>query len=65
LSVDGARTWFDSNITPHYHFHNVDTGTLMDVPVPEVAFARLPQPPPGTELAGIDLVIRLRRVAAP
>jgi Fur family transcriptional regulator, iron response regulator len=61
LSVDGARSWFDSNIAPHYHFHDVDTGALMDVPVPEVAFSRLPAPPPGMELAGIDLVIRLRK----
>ena len=63
LSVDGARTWFDSNVTPHYHFHDVDTGALVDVPVPDVQFARLPDLPPGTELAGIDLVIRLRKVS--
>jgi Fur family transcriptional regulator, iron response regulator len=61
LSVDGARSWFDSNIEPHYHFHDVDSGALMDVPVPEVAFSRLPDPPPGMEMAGIDLVIRLRK----
>ena len=61
LSVDGARSWFDSNIEPHYHFHDVDTGALVDVPVPEVAFSRLPHPPPGMVLAGIDLVIRLRK----
>ncbi|HTY49144.1 MAG TPA: Fur family transcriptional regulator [Steroidobacteraceae bacterium] len=61
LSVDGARSWFDSNVAPHYHFHDVDTGALVDVPVPEVAFSRLPAPPPGMELAGIDLVIRLRK----
>ena len=30
LSVDGARTWFDSNVAPHYHFHDLDTGALMD-----------------------------------
>jgi Fur family transcriptional regulator, iron response regulator len=61
LSVDGARSWFDSNVDPHYHFHDLATGALIDVPVPAVQFSRLPPPPPGTEVAGIDLVIRLRK----
>jgi Fur family iron response transcriptional regulator len=61
LSVDGARSWFDSNTAPHYHFHDLDTGALQDVPVPEVQFARLPPLPDGMELAGIDLVIRVRK----
>jgi Fur family transcriptional regulator, iron response regulator len=61
LSVDGARAWFDSNVDPHYHFHDLTTGALIDVPVPEVEFSRLPEPPAGTEVAGIDLVIRLRK----
>lgn len=61
LSVDGARAWFDSNVDPHYHFHDLDSGTLIDVPIPAVAFSRLPEPPPGTEVAGIELVIRLRK----
>ncbi|TLY65702.1 MAG: transcriptional repressor [Gammaproteobacteria bacterium] len=61
LSVDGSRAWFDSNVEPHYHFHDLESGALIDVPVPAVAFSRLPAPPPGTEVAGIDLVIRLRK----
>jgi len=61
LCVDGTRAWFDSNVGPHYHFHCLSTGALIDVPVPEVAFSRLPAAPPGTEVAGIDLVIRLRK----
>ena len=61
LTVDGTRCWFDSNVEPHYHFHDESTGTVHDVPLPDVAFSRLPQPPPGMEVAGIDLVIRLRK----
>jgi Fur family transcriptional regulator, iron response regulator len=61
LCVDGTRAWFDSNVDAHYHFHDTETGSLTDVAVPEVEFSRLPSPPPGMEVAGIDLVIRLRR----
>ena len=64
LSVDGTRACFDSNVDAHYHFHDAASGTLIDVPVPEVEFSRLPPAPPGTEVAGIDLVIRLRKKAS-
>jgi Fur family iron response transcriptional regulator len=63
LSVDGSRAWFDSNVDAHYHFHDMTSGALIDVPVPDVEFSRLPPPPPGTEVAGIDVVIRLRKKA--
>ena len=33
LSVDGSRAWFDSNVEEHYHFHDLSSGALIDVPV--------------------------------
>ena len=53
LSVGNDRCWFDSNTDAHYHFHDLDTGALLDV--------ALREPPPGMQVDGIDLVIRLRR----
>jgi Fur family iron response transcriptional regulator len=64
LSVGSDRWWFDSNTDAHYHFHDLDTGALMDVSVRDVEFQRLPEPPPGMQVDGIDLVIRLRRKQA-
>lgn len=61
LNMDGSHTWFDSNVEPHFHFQDEASGALTDVALPEVAFARLPSPPPGMEFAGIDVVIRLRK----
>ncbi|MGH8262707.1 MAG: Fur family transcriptional regulator [Steroidobacterales bacterium] len=61
INVDPARTCFDSNTGAHYHFHNVDTGELTDVAVPAIEFSRLPSLPAGTELAGVDVVIRVKR----
>jgi Fur family iron response transcriptional regulator len=61
LSVDGDCAWFDSNVGPHYHFQDEHTGLLQDVELHDVQFSRLPEPPAGMEVAGIDLVIRLRR----
>lgn len=64
LLVDGSRSWFDSNVDSHYHFHDMESGALIDVAVPDVEFARLPPPPPGMEVAGIDIVIRVRKTRA-
>jgi len=61
LSVNGDCAWFDSNVGPHYHFQDEQSGALQDVAVQDVHFSRLPAPPPGMEVAGIDVVIRLRR----
>ena len=61
LSVGSDRCWFDSNTDAHYHFHDVETGALMDLSLRDVEFQRLPEPPPGMQVEGIDLVIRLRR----
>ena len=61
LSVGSDRCWFDSNTEAHYHFHDLDSGALMDVSLSDVEFQRLPEPPPGMQVDGIDLVIRLRR----
>ncbi len=63
LSVGNDRCWFDSNVDAHYHFHDLDSGALMDVALRDVEFQKLPEPPPGMQVDGIDLVIRLRRKA--
>ena len=61
LSVGSDRCWFDSNTDAHYHFHDLDSGALMDVALRDVEFQRLPEPPAGMQVDGIELVIRLRR----
>ncbi|MEZ5499274.1 MAG: Fur family transcriptional regulator [Steroidobacteraceae bacterium] len=61
LCVDGTRTYFDSNTQSHYHFHDPATARLIDFPLEAIEFSRLPPLPDGTEIAGIDVVIRLRR----
>lgn len=58
--VDPGRVYYDSTVTEHHHFFNTSTGELMDVPAGAIDFARFPDAPEGTELAGVDVVIRLR-----
>jgi len=64
MSVGSDRCWFDSNTDAHYHFHDVETGALTDVALRDVEFQRLPEPPAGMQVDGIELVIKLRRKQA-
>ena len=61
IYVDPERCVYDSTMSPHHHFQNLDTGEMIDIRPDELAFAKLPPLPPGTEIADVEVVIRLRR----
>ena len=61
ITVDGTRSYFDTNVSDHAHFYWEDEGRLSDAPQGSVAFERLPEPPAGAEVAKVDVVIRLRK----
>lgn len=58
--VDPNRTFYDSNTDPHYHLYHEDCGTLTDVYADCLRSDALPELPEGTELAGVDVIIRVR-----
>ncbi len=61
INLGGDHTVYDSTSTPHHHFHNVDTGELVDIRPEQIDLQRLPPLPEGTEAAGVDVVIRVRQ----
>ena len=61
LSVEGQRTYFDTNTSDHHHYYLEESNEVMDVPVGSVTVDNLPEPPPGMEIANVDIVIRLRK----
>lgn len=61
VTVDGSRSYFDTRIDDHPHFYWEDTAELTDAPADDLEIARLPAAPEGTEVARVDVVIRLRR----
>ncbi|SFB08222.1 Fur family transcriptional regulator, iron response regulator [Poseidonocella pacifica] len=61
VTVDGSRSYFDTNTHDHPHFFWEDDGHLSDAPSEDLQIARLPDAPEGAEIASVDVVIRLRR----
>lgn len=58
--VDPARVFYDPTTHAHHHFYNTDTGELEDIAPEQVKFSQLPEPPEGTEHAGVEVVVRVR-----
>lgn len=60
IIVDPTKVFYDSNVSEHHHFYNIDTGELSDVPLTAVRMEQLPEPPEGMVTEGIDVIIRVR-----
>jgi Fur family iron response transcriptional regulator len=60
LAVEGAKTYFDTNISDHHHFFVEGRNQVLDIPVSNLEIGNLPDPPEGMEIAHVDVIIRLR-----
>lgn len=58
--VDSARTYFDTNVSDHHHFFLENSGSLMDIDGNRIAVTGLPQAPDGTDVARVDVIVRLQ-----
>jgi Fur family iron response transcriptional regulator len=61
VAIDSSKSYFDTNNTEHHHYYLEDRHELMDIPPADVAVGKVPVPPAGYEIVGIDVVVRLRR----
>ena len=61
VTVDGSKSYFDTNTHDHPHFFWEDEAHLFDAPADELVITQLPKAPEGAEIASVDVVIRLRR----
>ncbi|MGJ8624792.1 MAG: Fur family transcriptional regulator Irr [Yoonia sp.] len=61
ITVDGSKSYFDTNMSDHPHFYWEDENRLTDAPAEQLQIARVPDAPDGAEIASVDVIIRLRR----
>ena len=60
VTVDGARSYFDTRVDEHPHYYWEDDGQLIDAPVEAAVLRGAPVLPKGAELVRVDVVIRVR-----
>ncbi len=61
ITVDGSKSYFDTNTHDHPHFFWEDESRLSDAPSDQLVIQQLPEAPEGVEIASVDVVIRLRK----
>lgn len=61
LVVESGRSYFDTNTSAHHHFYFEDGGRLVDIPGEAVTLAGLPEPPAGSEISRVDVIVRVHR----
>ena|SRR5687767_2385516 len=60
VAVEAGRAYFDTNTSDHHHFYFEDRGRLVDIPAEGLKVAGVPSAPAGTEVARVDVIVRLR-----
>lgn len=61
VAVEGAKTYFDTNTTQHFHFYHEDDGQLIDMPADMILVNNLPDAPEGTRVTQVDVTVRIAK----
>ncbi|MGV1014488.1 MAG: iron response transcriptional regulator IrrA [Methyloceanibacter sp.] len=59
VAVEGAKTYFDTNTSNHYHFFCEPSGKLMDIATGDIRIEGLPEAPEGMAISRVDVLVRL------
>lgn len=65
VAVDAARSYFDTDTSDHHHFYLEDEQRVIDIPASSIVIQNLPEPPEGTTVTHVDVVVRVRRQEQP
>ncbi len=59
VAVEGAKAYFDTNTSNHYHFFCEHSGMLLDIDTTSIRIDGLPAAPEGMSISRVDVLVRL------
>jgi Fur family transcriptional regulator, iron response regulator len=62
VPTGGGKAYFDTNVDEHHHYLDDGEGRMWDAPGEALPLAGAPVAPPGYEVVGVDVIVRLRRI---
>ena len=57
ISLQGNKTFFDTNSKSHHHFYDNDTGDLIDIKNEDIIVSKLPTAPKGKTIKDIEVTV--------
>ena len=60
IVVEVGRSYFDTNISFHYHIFNEDSRELTDIAADQIHLTGLPEVGGGQEINRVDVILRVR-----
>ena len=59
ISLQGNKTFFDTNSKSHHHFYDQDTGDLVDIKNEDIILRKLPSTPKGKKIKEIEVTVSI------
>ena len=59
VAVEGAKTYFDTNTSNHFHFFCENSADLLDIDTNAIRIEGLPEAPDGKMISRVDVLVRL------
>ena len=59
ISLQGNKTFFDTNSKNHHHFYDEKTGDLIDIKNEDILVSKIPSAPKGKKIIDIEVTISL------
>ncbi len=59
VSLQGNKTFFDTNVKKHHHFYDQDTDNLIDIKNEDIFVSKLPLAPRGKKIKEVEVTISL------
>ena len=58
--VRGKKTYFDTNVSNHHHFYDIETSELIDIESKDIVIQKIPKAPNGKKIKNVEVFINLK-----
>ena len=59
ISLQGNKTFFDTNSKNHHHSYDQDTGDLVDIKNEDIILSKLPSTPKGKKIKEVEVTVSI------